>query len=250
MGTRELIIQMGCCLVLLGVVGAVLLSIVVTHYQQAGEKRLRQRAQADFVAARGTAHLRLLDAAYKRLLKQSEAADERIKQKQEELNRVRREGRTALRQAVVRQLVEAELADLPGIGPRLAPAILSGVFRGELDDLRHAYTLEGIGAQRQAALNAWVDAQRPRLPELIAGEFPGKIAILQQYEPAIEQQAAELAAEEDEQLERWSLLEQIEAERKRLNQVNAAGFDTCPSTTCRSSTCAIWPRCARRWPPC
>ena len=169
--------------------------------------------------------MRLLSQAYDALAARIAVAGETTRQRQSALSQQRLLLNLALREAVVNQLVAAELPTLPGIGPRLAALIISSIFQGQLSDLHQASSLEGIGPQKQAVLNQWVAAQEWRLPDLVAGDFPGKAAILAQYEPTIERLTAEIAADEAAQADRRLLLSRVYDVQERLKGVTVADFE-------------------------
>nr|MBP8950573.1 hypothetical protein [Promineifilum sp.] len=98
-------------------------------------------------------------------------------------------------------------------------------FHGELDDLRYAYTVDGVGPRKQAIIDEWRDSQQRRLPTLLADDFPDREAIMSHYEVSIERLEAELAAAEMAQAERRALLQRVEAEGQRLRVVTVADFE-------------------------
>lgn len=189
------------------------------------DKALRGQAHADYQAARGTAHRQLLLDAEQRLQIQFQKGLKFVTMLKNELAGLEAAHQMALRQAFVEPLVKRELPALPGIGPRLAEAIMTQVFKGNLEDLRHASFIDGIGPQKQATLNAWVAKQLGALPGLLNENFPGKEEINVSYARRLDAQRASLNKAEAHTLDLRNMLERVYRELKWLIAISPFDFE-------------------------
>lgn len=188
-------------------------------------KEFRERARRDYEDARGTLHRRMLLDAEPYLQTEARAAQKRKIALKDETHRLESEREAELHRAVVRPIVERELATLPGIGPRRAEAIIEQVFTGHLDSLRLAFRVEGIGLQKQAAINAWIEDQARRLPELINGAFPEKAGIVAYYGQALREKKAELDRAQALESSRREALQKVYEELGWLMDVRLYDFE-------------------------
>lgn len=155
-------------------------------------RKIHERARLDCENARGTIHRQLLLNAEPNLQAVTRKAHKQVIALEGMIGQLESERDTELRKAVVRPIVDKELATLPGIGPRLATAIQSQIFTGTLESLRQASQIEGIGPQKQATINNWIDDLLLRLPDLLNGPFLYKAEITARYTHEIREKKAEL----------------------------------------------------------
>ena len=189
-------------------------------------KDMRRQAQADYDTARGTAHLRLLQTAQKTLQTQVYQNERHINEHNTTLKDALARRDTELRRALVHHLVEDEFHTIPGIGPRLASAVKSQVFRGELSDLRNASLVDGIGPQKQAAINDWLMKAERRLPGLLAADSPAKQEITRRYQAQKERLTSEIAAAEARNRQLADILKPVDKEIGRLSAVSVRDFES------------------------
>lgn len=173
-------------------------------------KALREQARADYEAARGTTHRRLLVDAEPRLQREARAAQKRVEALLKERAALEVARDAELERALIEPIVEAELPGLPGIGPRLAGAILAKSFTGRLSDLRQAASrVDGIGPQKQATIDAWVDQQQDRLSLLLNQPFPGKSEIEAHYQPRLNDLSRTLTQAQEAAQNRVAVLQRV-----------------------------------------
>ena len=145
------------------------------------EVQVRRRADHDYRAARGTQHLRQLRTSLEALETSIVARRSRIASSRQQLDAARAKRSRELRSTLSRHLAEEQLTDVPGIGSELSARIIAICFRGNLRDLRRADSVPGVGPTRQQAIVRWVSLMERRLPNLLAGDFPGKQQIVTKY---------------------------------------------------------------------
>ncbi|WP_343400668.1 hypothetical protein [Promineifilum sp.] len=189
------------------------------------DKKLRQQAKADYDTARGTAHLRLLQPAQETLQQRLSLTEKTLTARKQALANVANQWDTELRRVVVDQLVEAELLGVSGIGSRLATAIIQQVYHGNLNDLRFAQQVEGIGPQKQTAINTWLSNVEQRLPALLAASTPAQKEINARYEAERERLTREIALTEVARHEQSELLAQVNNEIAGLSAVSTRDFE-------------------------
>jgi len=130
----------------------------------------------------------------------------------------------ALTRTLVKDLVEAELGAVPGIGPVLKSKIIRHVFRGRLRDLHHAHRLEGIGSRRQREISQWVHRVEGQLPQLLQEDFTGKAQIMAAYREDLAERRHQLDAMQQQIAELQTLEAQIDAVLEALNAVTWEDF--------------------------
>jgi hypothetical protein len=144
---------------------------------------LKNLACSDYEAARGTAHLKLLKNAEKRLTHQIDDHNKRLSTTQNELAQIQKKTNDQMLEALEKYIVNQHLTEVPGIGPKLSHTIIQYVFRGRLQDLRKAsYTVHGIGQNKQYLIDMWIKQWEQKIPSLLKEYFPGKSEILTRAE--------------------------------------------------------------------
>lgn len=173
------------------------------------KKEYRERARIDYENARGTIHRRLLLDAEPHLQRKARDAHKRVVALEDEVRGLESARDAEMRRAVTRPLVARELATLPGIGRRMAEAIQKQVFNGDLESLRWSFQVDGIGPQKQATINAWIDQRTMLLPGLLNGAYPEKAWIAARYDQEIPARHTDLSKAKAHENECRSVLEQV-----------------------------------------
>lgn len=189
-----------------------------------GRRALRRQAKQDYQRARGTAHQQMLDEARTRVQAQLTHRVRERRQAEQTYNRQVQARDQALTRTLVRNLVEAELGSVPGIGPVLKSKIIRRVFRGRLRDLHEAYRLEGIGSQRQREISRWVRRVEGQLPHRIQEDFTGKAQILAAYREDLAKRRRQVDAMQQRITELQALDAQIDAVLEDLAAVTWEDF--------------------------
>jgi hypothetical protein len=188
------------------------------------QRKLKRLASAEFEQARGTAHRQLLEAAAHPLNAQIREFQRLIqaanKQKRDYLEIRDRK----LRSNVAQWLVETRLQEVHGIGNTLKSEIIRTVFHGDLNDLRQAYRVDGVGPERQEAINHWITHYQKQIPYYLTKYFPGKEEILQEYERAVLAQDRLIQEYEAAQKPIKERLVPINRELSWLKEVKAKDF--------------------------
>lgn len=181
---------------LIGIIYAAVLSPPVQRRRQ-----LRKLANQDYRHARGTVHLSILRKALDRTTKKHKACQRALNTARNKKARLEAHMMDNWRHLLVNYLLLHRLREIRGIGEALSRALYDHA-QGQ-GDLRRLYSasryVKGIGPARQGDINAWVARYEKAMPELIAGDFPGKETIWSIYAPEIEALEAEstrLSAEE------------------------------------------------------
>jgi hypothetical protein len=143
-------------------------------------KTLKEIAKGEFEHARGTYHLKMLKDAQQRFTARIGNTDSEIKRLSVERNNAIELGKTQLRQKLERHLISTRIIEIPGIGNALGSTILHCVYKGNLTDLYHASSYQGIGESKQYGINAWVQKYQNQIPALLQQDFPGKSEIVKQ----------------------------------------------------------------------
>jgi hypothetical protein len=147
---------------------------LLQHKHQAAVNKI---ARQEFELARGTAHVKLLRDARGRCIEKMKLFQKKKISLEEESRKVTNRSQVQLKKTLHRHLVETRLCEVPGIGPITKQVLISRIFVSELSDLRRASNLPGIGETKQFAINKWVAKYEAKIPELLIGDFPGKIKI-------------------------------------------------------------------------
>lgn len=190
------------------------------------QSRLVSRARRDYQRARGTQHLRQIRGSLKILNKRLDSLEQ--EQVQQRLSGalwiLEQERSDKLSRALCRYLVETQLAQIDGIGPKLQEQIIRYSFDGTLDSLRGAYRVRGVGRQKQWNIQRWVEQKKLELPLLMEQDFPDKRRLQDEYD----QRGRELEKSLREVKEQVDVMKQLRtvaaAEEERLAQVTVAHF--------------------------
>lgn len=207
---------------LLLVLGAVLLLFFDTDSVK--KRQLKKLATHDYEQARGTAHRLLLEQAAWALLAQIADYQRKTDGAKKQMKRDIEQRDAELKQALVRWLVENHLQEVPGIGDRLKREVIHSIFKGNLDDLREAYLVLGIGQQKQQYINQWIKNYNAQIPYRLQQHFPGKLEIGRKYQQAIEEQVQLIEAAEKAQEDPRARLIPIDRELRWLKEIEAKHF--------------------------
>lgn len=160
------------------------------------ERALRKKAKQDYANARGTIHLREIEAALGRIQQFYDAAVANLQQLKQRLNGLQHTLKSELEQALVTYLVNNRLTEIDGVGDTRAAAIRSRIFQGQLRDLYQSHQIRGISTHVQSNISRWVREQEDQLPQLIAKGFPRKAQIEYKYRQEQRELDASIASEE------------------------------------------------------
>lgn len=145
------------------------------------EIRLRRRAKADYLKARGTIHRQILQTCLSNLepkISELEAGTLNLLSRRAALeNEVKRE----LEVALTTHVVDKELDQVPGIGSVLKDRIIQRCFDGTLESLSDSRFVPGIGEQKYVVIREWVESTKPKMAQLLLEDFPGKDNVLKKY---------------------------------------------------------------------
>jgi hypothetical protein len=151
-------------------------------------RALKKQAKEDYHQARGTAHRQLLEAAHTRLQKDIARCNQQIKQAEQEKRRLVRLRSQKIDEKLVRYLVENRLQEIRGIGETTQRQIATRIFHGKLSDLRRAHLIQGVGEQKQWNINQWISKYEAKLPKMHQQDFPGKQAVVNEFQTAVKKQ--------------------------------------------------------------
>jgi len=199
--------------------GASLLAVEIR-----ARRRLAKRAQHDYRSARGTQHLAQLQAVFPALRRDLGARQARVADLQRKFDRLHSEYMTALHKALSAHLIHERLTEIPGIGPTLSTRVAHYCFRGSLADLHYAYRVQGIGMRLQSLISAWVEERLSEFPRLLAGDFAGKVAVVQQYDERIGALRSSIEDERNALSKVESLYVKIKAAIDQFARVRPARF--------------------------
>ncbi|MBN1315755.1 MAG: hypothetical protein JXA42_09815 [Anaerolineales bacterium] len=146
---------------------------------------IRKQAKLDYENARGTAHLEMLKDAQRRIEKETKQQRKYLTAERNKLSKIVQERNTKLRRILERHIAYTYLDQVHGVGPVLKDRILKAVFRNSIKDLRRASIVQGVGEEKQWAINNWIRTYEVRIPTLLEGPFPGKESIVKQYTQSI-----------------------------------------------------------------
>ena len=169
------LVCLGFLVIMMGIYFA-FLSKVASRYWA-----IRRRARTDCRDARGTAHLQLLRQAQDRASAAAAKCTDELRTSRQKLTQLELAEANKLRLALERHIVHTFFDQVQGIGSTLKARILSSVFRGHLSDLKRAHSVQGVGEERQRAINKWIRQYEARIPALLETPYPGKDQILGEY---------------------------------------------------------------------
>ena len=188
------------------------------------QSRLVSRARKDYRRARGTQHLRQIRDSLKILNKRLESHEQEKDRLSRTLRRLEQERTDKLTHALCRYVVETQLTQIDGIGPKLRDRIIRYSFDGTLDSLRRAYRVRGVGQQKQWAIRHWIAQKERELPRLMKGSFPGRTGINDEYKQR-EQNLRKSLKEVEKELDAMRQLRTVaSAEEERLSGVTVTHF--------------------------
>lgn len=102
--------------------------------------------------------------------------------------------------------------------------IIRYCFKKDIQDLRFAYRINGIGPQRMHAINQWVDRMEQEFPRLLKEDFPGKKEILQKYTQQLNSKQQEAEKRRQRILEDKALYRKANAVATELRKVRPSHF--------------------------
>jgi len=143
--------------------------------------KLRRRAKADYLHARGTIHRNIIQNCLKNLNRENSGLEGKIRQLKSRRSNLENDRRRELETKLTTQIAHQELERIPGIGPVLKDRIIRSCFDGTLESLNRAGNVRGIGYEKSRAIYQWVRSTRSRIPQLLLGDFSGKSDILKKY---------------------------------------------------------------------
>lgn len=188
------------------------------------EISLRKRAKRDYQMARGTYHLSQLSRLLKLLNETIEREEQAARRIENELKALESQRSSELRAALSLYLVRERLREIPGIGPEMQQRIIRYCFKKDIQDLRFAYRINGIGPQRMHAIEQWIDRMEREFPRLLEGDFPGKEEILQKYAKRLELKQQEAERRRQSLLENKALYQKANTVAKELGKVLPSHF--------------------------
>lgn len=201
-----------------------LLAIVLALPSILRQSRLASRARRDHQRARGTQHLRQIRDSLKVLNRRRDSLDQERQRLRGTLGRLEQERTNKLASALCRHIVETQLTQIDGIGPKLRDRLIRSSFDGTLRSLRSAYRVSGVGQQKQWAIERWVEYKEQELPHLMTQDFPNKTTITDEYDRQ-ERELRKNLQEIEERVESMSRLASLAtAEAERLSEVTVAHF--------------------------
>ena len=174
--------------------------------------------------ARGTAHLKLLRQAYRNIDKSIRNIEKQLKRDHVDLDRIIQERQRKIHVALEKHIAYTHLDEVPGIGPKLRSAILSGVFRSRLNDLKRAYIIRGIGQTKQRQINNWIQMYQKRIPRMIEEDFPGKGTIRHQYQKRIVALESRIKENNNKRAQYEQSLSKAREEIEKLETVSIKNF--------------------------
>jgi hypothetical protein len=202
--------------------------------------RVLKQARRDYRAARGTQHLHQLRASFVKLQKSMRARKARIRETEQQLERLLLKRSEELHSTLSRHLVDVRLTEVQGIGPQLNRRIVQVCFRGNLRDLRFAHRVHGIGPILQQAINAWIQTVEAELPRLLDEDFPGKQPILDTYSDQEQSLQMALGAEHEIFGHEQTLREKARDVILRLQKVKPTHFQKALLQRSRKSIVPAW----------
>lgn len=151
------------------------------------QRKLKQFATAEYKKSRGTIHRQLLEVAAHKINTQLGEYQRQINAAEKQKDLCLEAKERSLRSKLALWIVETRLQEVPGIGEGQKNAIIRTVFTGDLADLKRSYLVQGIGPERQKAIDRWVVQNQAQISYRLNlnRDFPGKESILRDYRQAI-----------------------------------------------------------------
>ena len=221
--------QVFLVLICLGVCSILALLAGVWAYENTPEQKRRRalnyQARLDYKNARGTAHLKLLRQARQRLRKLGAQQKAELSRAKSYLAQLEQEQQEALRVTLEHEIVQNHLQEVPGIGVNLKKHIIASAFSSRISDLRYAQRrVSGIGSTRQIALNNWISHYEQQIPQMLAGDFPGKSQVIQQYGEKSRDLHVRIGYLEQYLIKLDSLVKQVTRIIQQLSAITARDF--------------------------
>lgn len=196
----------------------------VTLSRQQKAAVIRQ-ARLDYEQARGYAHYQILEKARKQLQKALEQTRSTIKEQTQKVPALEAARQHELLQELEHRLLQTRLDEVPGIGQALKQRILTTLHARRLSDLHQAYTVSGVGENRQYEINQWIHQYTQRLPQLVNEPFPGRETIIKKYESQIAETKRALAEQQRRETTLVQRLATIEPHYTWLQTIDAQTFE-------------------------
>jgi len=135
-------------------------------------------AALEYEQARGKQHLALLESAQQNLSIKIRDLREKIKQLEEKRLQIENSTHDELKKELERYIVSTKIFEVSGIGQTLGKSIIRHIYKSSITDLRYASRLQGIGENKQYAINTWIRKYEREIPKLMKQDFPGKKQLL------------------------------------------------------------------------
>ncbi|MEM7798504.1 MAG: thermonuclease family protein [Chloroflexota bacterium] len=182
------------------------------------------RIRQAYESARGTIHKRYLKKARKILQAKIQEQKREKKQAEVQINVVERRRENQLKEGLEQYLLNERIREVPGIGPKRAQQLSGLVYKNSLRDLKNAEKVIDLPKQVQAELNRWVNQMERQIPALVAGDFPGKDAILQQAKSNIQVEKRKIEGHQRAIDGLNTNLQLVDAALAQLNQIGPSAF--------------------------
>ena len=179
-------------------------------------RKLKKKARQDYRTSRGTQHRQIIDDAIKTKQREIRRHQRELKRSVADLTALQQRRSQRLRQALSTHLVNRRLTEIPGIGEGLKQRIVATVFSGDIQDLRRANRVYGIGPARYAQIVDWVQRMEPEMSRLLQFNFPGKQSIEQEFSRASQKTNREIAYHKAEIASLQAQIDQLMQERQSL----------------------------------
>ncbi len=139
--------------------------------------QLRRQALSDYHNARGSIHLKMMREAFTQHEKTQKRCRSALEATRLQKANIEKEQEEELRRILEAHILNKRLLQIRGLNSTLTDILYTLAQGGE--GLRSLHTasryVRGIGPVRQAAIDDWLTRQ---FPVLLAGDFPGKAAVL------------------------------------------------------------------------
>jgi hypothetical protein len=212
-----------------------LIAIYIFHPNQRRQRLLREKARTDYLGARGTAHLRMLDHARGFHKLKIQSASKELDENQAARNKLLNEQLNEQRKLLETQIVREHIHEIPGIGQKFGELIMSRVFHSRLSDLKYASsTLRGIGDGRQKQINIWIRSWESLLPELLNQDFPGKKQAIEIYTDKIQSISVSIKVLEKKIEKLQAYCDKCNEYIRRLEEISVRDFEVALSRETQS----------------
>lgn len=207
-------------LMLLFIIILVILLIPSIEYKA----KLRKKAKADYLNARGTIHRNILQRCLGNLGRDISDLENRLNRLKVQRANMSIEKEKELEAKLTAQIVDNELDKIPGIGEVLKDRVMNECFNGTLESLNKAGSVQGIGEEKGAAISRWVKRTKAKIPQLLLGDYQGKSEILKKYSELDNNIETEIKANDLRLQEAQQLMAEGETSLTSLESVGISTF--------------------------